>query len=189
LNSTILPAWPTNTIRETNDDYETCHQREEQQRISIVGYSEEREKSDNKSTRSSIDHLGTRQMSDNINNSNEQRPCNGTGGNGTNNSSATSRKKAINGRGNNDDDSVTMRSLPMFYFDLGGDLTSSPRFNRSNGRGLIKDGQQHKQNRVNNTNHTNGNSRQQRDDVTNLRSRHSAYLPSSRVSNIIDDRR
>ncbi|CAF0866639.1 unnamed protein product [Rotaria sp. Silwood1] len=71
-------------------------------------------------------------MADNISNSNEQRQFNGGGGNGANNNNMVTRKKANN--------------------ISGGDLTASPKYNKSNSRGYNKEIQQQKQYRGNNNN-------------------------------------
>ncbi|CAF3114811.1 unnamed protein product, partial [Rotaria sp. Silwood2] len=72
-------------------------------------------------------------MVDNINNSNEQRQFNGGGASGANNNNIASRKRANN--------NVS-----------GGDLTASPKYNKSNSRGYNKEIQQQKQYRANNNN-------------------------------------
>lgn len=97
MNSTFLPLWPTNIIRETNDDYESFEriQREEERQQTIDKHQQQGETilSHNK-----INHLGTRQMADSINSNNEQRQfsAGGNGGNGSNNNSIVHRKKANN---------------------------------------------------------------------------------------------
>jgi hypothetical protein len=101
LNSTFLSLWPTNTICERNDDYESYesnHQQEEQQ--PILNHQQQGEQGENKPYHSKINYLETRQMGDNINNSNEQRQFSGGGGggNGSNNNNIVSRKKTNNGK-------------------------------------------------------------------------------------------
>jgi hypothetical protein len=94
-----LSSWPTNTIREKNDDYESYeinHQQEEEQQP-ILNQQQQGVQGENKPYHSKINYLGTRQMVDNINNSNEQRQFNG-GGNGSNNNNIVSRKKTNNGK-------------------------------------------------------------------------------------------
>lgn len=101
MNSTHLSIWPTNTIREKNDDYESYannHKQEEQQ--PILNHQQQGEQGENKPYHSKIDNSRTRQMGDNINTSNEQRQFNGGGGggNGSNNNNIVSRKKTNNGK-------------------------------------------------------------------------------------------
>ncbi|CAF1110671.1 unnamed protein product [Rotaria sordida] len=89
-------------------------------------------------------------MGDNINNNNEQRQFNGGGGSGANNNNIVSRKKANNASG--------------------GDLTASPKYNKSNSRGYNKEIQQQKQYRANNNRgqrSTGGNSKYRNDGNNN----------------------
>jgi len=151
LNSVFLSLWPTNSFREINDDYEnfeSIRQQEEQQ--PILNHQKEGEQGENKPSYSTINYLGTRQMGDNINNSNEQRQFNG-GGNGANNNNLISRRKSSGGGG--------------------GDLTASPKYNKSNSRGYNKEIQQQKQYRGNNNNNreqrNNGNSKYRNNEQSN----------------------
>ncbi|CAF0913838.1 unnamed protein product [Adineta ricciae] len=125
LNSTFLSLWPTNIIRETNDDYESFEriQQEEERQQTIDKYQQQGETN---LSHNKINHLGTRQMADNINSSSEQRQfsAGGNGGNGSNNNSIVHRKKANNNSGN------------------GGDLTASPKYNKLNTRGYNREIQQ-----------------------------------------------
>jgi hypothetical protein len=101
LISKFLSIWPTNSICEENDDYESyanIHQQEESQQP-ILNHQQEGEQGENQPYHSKNNYSGTRQMGDNINNSNEQRQFNGNGGgNGANNNNVVSRKKTNNGK-------------------------------------------------------------------------------------------
>jgi hypothetical protein len=96
-----LSIWPTNSIRETNDDYESytniCQQEESQQ--PILNHPREGEQSENQPYHSKNNYSRTRQMGDNINSNNEQRQFSGNGGgSGANNNNIISRKKGNNGK-------------------------------------------------------------------------------------------
>ncbi len=90
-----MSIWPSNSIRETNDDYENyanIHQQEESQQP-ILNHQQEGE------NQLYYNYSRTRQMGDNINTNNEQRQFSGNGGgNGGNNNNVVSRKKTNNGK-------------------------------------------------------------------------------------------
>ena len=127
-SSPFLSLWPANPTCETNDDYRTFAQQENEQSSNLEYQQQQPLSVDQRQSASPrIDHLGTRQMSENI-------TTNNGGANGANSSNALSRKKSNNG----------------------GDLTASPKYNKSNTRGLNRESQQQKPNRTTN----NGRSRQ-----------------------------
>lgn len=97
-------------------------------------------------------------MAESIINSNEQRQCMGTGGNGPSNNSGLSRKKTNNG----------------------GDVNASPKYNKSTNRAINKDNQQPRQNRGNNSN------REQRGAATNVKHRQRGEPSQSEHQNYFD---
>ena len=109
-SNTFLSTWPAKTTSETNDDYETFDQEENEQQSNL--------EYQHPSASRQIDHLGTRQMAENIPNTTEQRQFNNGGANSNN---ALTRKKTNNGR---------ERSSASDF-----DLTASPKYNKSNARG------------------------------------------------------
>jgi len=125
IDSTISSLWPLNTVCEKNDDYKTyesIHQQETQQPILI----HQRQQGDN----STLSYTRTIQMGDN--NISEQRQFSGVqGGNNANSNNVVSRKRTNNLGGN-------------------GEVTASPKYNKSNSRAFNRDFQQQKQYRGNN---------------------------------------
>lgn len=102
-SNTFLTTWPAKTTSETNDDYETFDQEDTEQHSNL--------EYQHPSASRQIDHLGARQMAENIPNNNG----------GANSNNALTRKKTNNGR---------ERSSASDF-----DLTASPKYNKSNARG------------------------------------------------------
>lgn len=93
FDSTISSLWPTNTVCEINDDYETyenIHQQETQQPIPI----HQRQQGEKPTFFNQISYTRTIQMGDN--NTNEQRQF--SGGNNANSNNVVSRKRTGNGK-------------------------------------------------------------------------------------------
>ena len=142
MNSTFIPLWLTNTTRETNDDYANL---QEEQEIQQTILNHQRQGDQSETNLNSIHYSQTGQMGDNIITSNDQRQYS-AGGNGSNSSNVANRKKGNNGKQN-----PTDFSFHFVFFSssigTGGDLTASPKYNKSNSRGYNKEIQQQKQSR------------------------------------------